>query len=264
MKYVAGFLLVAVGCLIASTEAQAIKGKLSKNIRISSAQLGYDLQYRVYTPPGVEDLSNLPTLYLTDGQNYLRGGAMRRVLDQEIAAGRVKPLIAVFVDPRDPDYLKNNRRNSQFFCNLNYIKFYVGELVPHITSQYPVSYSAKDRAIMGLSFGGLNAACFGLIAPATFGNIGMQSPAIHPVPKLRWLYETEEVRPIRIFFSLGKINDNTEVGRDFKRILEERGYEMLYKEVNASHDWRNWKPLLDDALQYFFPAETKENTSTKR
>lgn len=254
MKNWANSILGMAAILVMSFGAQALDGELSANQRISSAYLGYDLQYRVYVPEAVEDLSDLPTIYLTDGQSYIRSGKMHRVLDEEIRAGRIKPMVAVFVDARDPDNLRNNRRNSQFFCNIDYVKFFVGELVPYISTQYPVSLSHKDRAIMGLSFGGLNAACFGLMAPATFGNIGMQSPAIHPIPKLRELFETEDTRPIRIFFSLGKINDNTAVGRDFRRVLEEKGYEMFYKEVNASHNWRNWRPLLDDALQYFFPA----------
>ena len=239
------------------SDAVALDGNLSRNQRISSSHLGYDLQYRVYTP---EDMDDLPTLYLTDGQGYISSGQMPRVLDQEIKAGRVRPMVAVFVDPRDPDNLRNNRRNYQFFCNQDYLKFFVMELVPRITDDYPVSYSKRDRAIMGLSFGGLNAACFGLMAPSVFGAIGMQSPAIHPVPILRELYEKEDTRDIRIFFSLGKIRDNTEVGRDLKRILDMKGYDMHYVEVNASHTWRNWRPLLDDALQYFFPANTPAST----
>lgn len=243
--------------ILFSSSVFSLDGTLTANQRINSNHLGYDLQYRVYTPAGVEDMTGLPTLYLTDGQGYISSGNMPRVLDQEIKAGRVRPMVAVFVDPRDPDNLRNNRRNYQFFCNQDYLKFFVTELMPRISDDYPVSLSKKDRAVMGLSFGGLNAACFGLMAPSVFGAIGMQSPAIHPVPILRDLYEKEETRDIRIFFTLGKINDNTEVGRDFKRILENKGYDMHYMEVNASHTWRNWRPLLDDALQYFFPANTE-------
>lgn len=250
--------LIAFAVLLAMpSSAMALDGELSGNQRITSAYLNYDLQYRVYTPPGIEDLENVPTIYATDGQGYIRAGGMHRILDKEIKEGRIKPVVAVFVDARDPDNLRNNRRNSQFFCNTDYLKFFVGELVPRISDDYPVSLSQKDRVILGLSFGGLNAACFGLMAPSTFGGIAMQSPAIHPVPILRDLYESEDTRPIRVFLSIGKINDNTEVGRDFKRILEEKGYDLFYKEVNASHTWRNWKPLLDDVLQHFFAAGTR-------
>ena len=240
--------------LVAAAAVQAEDGKLSANKRIESNALGYDLQYRVYTPAGVETLENLPTIYMTDGQGYIRSGNMHKALDREINNGTIKPVIAVFIDARDPDNLRNNRRNSQFFCNGNYVKFFARELVPAITQDYPVSLNREDRVILGLSFGGLNAACFGLMANPTFGGVAMQSPAMHPVPKLAELYETEERRPIKIFFSIGSKNDNTAPGRRFKKILEKKGYDMFYKEVPHGHNWRNWKPLLDDILVYFFPA----------
>lgn len=43
-------------------------GELSDDIRISSDVLDYDLQYRVYVPEGMRRNSQLPTLYITDGQ----------------------------------------------------------------------------------------------------------------------------------------------------------------------------------------------------
>ncbi len=255
MKHIAFTLAFFSGWLLANTtSAFALDGKLSANQRISSAYLGYDLQYRVYTPPGIEGLENVPTIYATDGQSYISSGSMHRILDREIKRGNIKPVVAIFVDARDPDNLANNRRNSQYFCNIDYLKFYVGELIPTISDDYPVSLSQNDRVIMGLSFGGLNAACFGLMAPSTFGGIAMQSPAMHPVPKLPELYATENLRPIRVFFSIGRQNDNTLAGRSFREILEEKGYDVFYKEVNEGHNWRNWKPLLDDVLKHFFPA----------
>ena len=40
-----------------------------------------------------------------------------------IAAGKIEPLIAVFLDNRDPANLAENRRNPQFFCNRKFIRF---------------------------------------------------------------------------------------------------------------------------------------------
>ena len=240
--------------LIATVPALAQSASLSTNQRIESSALGYALQYRVYAPTGVENLKNLPVLYITDGQWYISRGKMVKLLNREIKKGTIKPVVVVFVDNRDPDNLRNNRRNSQFFCNANYAKFFARELVPAITQDYPVSFNRDDRVILGLSFGGLNSACFGLMAHPTFGGVAMQSPAMHPVPKLLELYENEERRPIKIFFSIGSRNDNTAAGRRFKSVLEKKGYEMLYKEVPFSHNWDNWGPLLDDILVYFFPA----------
>lgn len=246
--------LTALLMLASAAPTLALDGELSGNRRIASSFLGYDLQYRVYTPPGVDSLEGLPTIYATDGQSYISNGSMHRILDREIGAGRIKPVVAIFVDARDPDNLRNNRRNSQFFCNIDYVRFFVGELVPEVSDHYPVSLSKDDRVILGLSFGGLNAACFGLMAPGTFGGVAMQSPAIHPVRNLKEMYATEKTRPIKIFFSIGSKNDNTTVGRSFRGVLERKGYDLFYKEVNEGHNWRNWKPLLDDVLMHFFPT----------
>jgi len=246
------FVVAVIGWLTLSGPVAAENGSLSANQRIESNALGYALQYRVYTPAGLEGLANVPVLYMTDGQWYIDSGKMVKLLNREIKKGTIKPIIAVFVDNRDPDNLRNNRRNSQFFCNANYARFFAGELVPTISDDYPASARREDRVILGLSFGGLNSACFGLIAHPTFGGIAMQSPAMHPVPKLLELYESEEKRPIKIFFSVGRKNDNTAAARRFKAALERKGYEMLYKEVAYGHNWQNWRPLLDDVLEYYF------------
>lgn len=245
-------LLVAT---VLSAAAAADRGSLSDNQRIDSTPLGYSLMYRVYTPAGIEDMVNVPTLYITDGQWYISRGRMVSVLNREIEKGTIKPVVVVFVDNRNPDNLMINRRNSQFFCNPLYVMFFAQELVPRISEDYPVSMSREDRVVLGVSFGGLNSACFGLTAHPTFGGIAMQSPALHPVPQLEKLYETEDTRPIKIFFSLGSRNDNTSDGRRFRRILERKGYDMLYKEVPHGHNWDNWQPLLDDLLIYFFAPD---------
>ena len=245
-------LIIFILVLASVSPAWAIDGNLSDNQRITSAHLGYDLHYRVYTPEGAETLTDLPTLYVTDGQWYIRSGRMHKVVDREIRRGKIKPVIIVFVDSNDPDNARKNRRNSQFFCNLDYAKFFVGELVPRISRDYAASRSREDRVILGLSFGGLNAACFGLLAPETFSGIAMQSPAIWPVPILKDLYANEPTQPIKIYFSIGRQRDGTAEGRAFRKVLKKKNYDLLYREVAGGHNWGNWKPLLDDILVHFF------------
>ena len=80
----------------------------------------------------------------------------------------------------------------------------------------------------------------------------MQSPATHPVENLLPAYEESPVLPLRIFLSTGKPNDNTQANRRFMSLLQDKGYDMKYIEVWKGHNWDNWKPLLDDALLYFY------------
>ena len=206
MKYVLTLLsLVATGA--------AAGGTLSEDIRISSDVLGYDVQYRVYAPEGVESAQDLPVLFLTDGPGYIRRGKAPRVLDRLIKSEKIEPIVAVFVDSRDPDNLKVNRRNSEFLCNPDYLRFYTGELIPAVEQSYPIGKDRESRSVLGLSFGGLNAACFGLLGHETFSGIGMHSPANYPVKSLLPAYEQAPTLPLRMFLSTGSPNDNTMANR---------------------------------------------------
>lgn len=236
--------------LLAGTAVSA--GALSPNVRISSENLGYDLQYRVYTPDNVEAAENLPVLFITDGPAYIQQGHVPKVLDRLIHSAKMDPVIAVFIDPRDPDDLRVNRRNQEFFCNVNYLSFFVSELIPAIEHAYPVQKTRDARTILGVSFGGLNAACFGYLGYEFFSGIAMHSPAIHPVENLLPAYERAPKLPLRIFLSTGYPNDNTSENRRFRKLLQEKGYDMKFVQIDAGHDWGNWKRLIDDVLLYFY------------
>lgn len=228
-------------------------GKLSDNIRITSTALGYDLQYRVYEPQGVRRNVEIPTLYITDGQWYISRGELPQLLDAEIAAGNIEPVLVVFVDSRNPDNLQQNRRNQQFFCNQRYVDFFTDELLPTIDEAYPAESARDGRVILGLSFGARNSACFGLMASESFAGIAMQSPAnSEMVDELRFQYMAQEKLPLKIFMSVGTINDNTQAGQQFMETLKFQEYDLTYREVAEGHDWDNWGPLLDDVLYTFF------------
>ncbi len=246
-------LLLAVGLTPAAPSGKP-RGTLTENRIIESEILGYRLQYRVYLPPGAIQHDDLPVLYVADGQWYIEGGDLPRLLDRMISRGEIRPVAAVFVDNRNPDDLAENRRNRQFFCNEKYSAFYQQELIPTIDETFATSAERTGRVILGMSFGGLNAACFGLQAHDSFGGIAMQSPAVHPVPELHDAWAGTERLPLRIFLSSGTVNDNEGSTRRLHKILDDKGYDLHYVEVDQGHDWRNWKPLLDDMLRFFFSA----------
>lgn len=233
--------------------APAQEGTLSGNQRIFSSHLGYELQYRVYKPALTRDDSKLPSLYVTDGQGYLAQGGFKEVLDEAIGTGAIEPVVVIFLDSRNPDNLNENRRNSQFMCNQDFASFFAAELIPTISTNQPVSLSRDDRVSMGVSFGGLNSACFGLMLSKMFSGIAMQSPAgADHVEVVQDLYEKKETLPLKMFLSVGTRNDNTSAVKRFKRTLEDKGYDLTFIKVHGTHDWGNWGPLLDDVLLTFF------------
>ena len=231
---------------------------VSDNIRIHSEVLAYDLQYRIYRPDNIIPETQLPTAYVTDGEWYLTELNMPQVLDKLIKRGELKPLQVVFIDSRNPDDLKHNRRDQQFMCNKDYALFFVTELIPKIETTVS-NQNASHRLILGLSFGAINAACFGLMLPDVFPNIAMLSPfGNEKVAVISDLYAKQVPLPLKMFLSVGSVNDSASSVRKFRKVLLNKGYELTYKEVKFGHEWDNWRPLIDDVLLTFFSMPASE------
>ncbi|MCX6226348.1 MAG: alpha/beta hydrolase-fold protein [Bacteroidia bacterium] len=230
-----------------------IRGNLSDNILIKSEKLGYQVNYKVYTPYNYVSCESLPVIYVTDGQDYAEDekGAMLVILDNLIYAGEIKPVIAVFLDPREPGNDKNNRRMQEYVCNQKYADFIGDELVPLIDKSYKTHACPDDRAILGTSLGGMNSAWFGAVRINDFHLLGIQSPAFNKTvldrfARLDWL-------PFRVYMTTGVINDTQQQALEMKQILEKNKVDFVYREVNEGHSWGNWRALLGDMLRWFFP-----------
>ncbi|MBN1579442.1 MAG: hypothetical protein JXA89_01975 [Anaerolineae bacterium] len=225
-------------------------GNLRSPIEIDSLHLGYKIQYSVYTPVGYETLVDLPAIYVTDAHEYTdsRMGSMPTILDNLIADGTIEPVIAIFVDPRDPQ-TGTNRRQDEFLGNPSYAAFIAQELVPSIDRTYKTDSSPDRRAILGVSYGGVNAAYCGLTHPGVFHLVAMQSPAFVD-DTIYEGYQSTKRLPLKIFVSTGYPWDFD--ARTIKGVLEAKGYDLLYLEVPEGHSWGQWRGQIDDLLVYFF------------
>jgi enterochelin esterase-like enzyme len=234
------------------------RGKLSSDVLINSKELNYQVTYRLYIPHGFEPgTADTPILYVTDGYEYIHDemGSMTLMLDNLIALGKIRPLIAVFVDHREPINRSNNRRMQELAMNPQFLKFFVTELIPKVEGDLKLSVSPAARGILGTSMGGLNAAYFGFSRPDIFGLAGIQSPAFWIKPEIYTICDNPEKPPVKVFLTTGLINDSGEGSEKMKTILEKNACTFQYKEVNQGHSWGHWKDLLDDILIYFFPPK---------
>ncbi len=229
------------------------RGTITANTRISSQKLDYDINYRVYTPAGYDEqqLHDLPTLYVTDGQEYLAEplGALPIVMDNLIADGAIRPAIAIFIDPRDPD-AGSNRRAEQYLANFEFADFVADELVPVIDASYRTAPLPERRTILGTSYGGFNSAFVGVVkgelfGDNVFGNIALQSPVL--VPELIDLYRDFPLQSLNIFMSGGTFGDDLSSDA-MAAVLAANGYSFEYLKVNDGHSWGAWRGQLDDML----------------
>ncbi len=232
------------------------EGKLSKDILINSKSLSYQITYSVYVPDGYNTSKKYPVLYVTDGYEYLHENMGNTVatLNNLISEGKIKPIVAVFIDHREPVNRSNNRRMTELAMNEKYLNFFVNELTTQVEAKYSISKKPEERAIIGTSMGGLTAAYFSFSRPDVFGLAGIQSPAFWFRPEIYTLCDNPEKPPVKVFMTTGTINDTEEGAQKMKAILDKNTCTYQYKEVNQGHSWGNWRDLLDDILIYFFPV----------
>lgn len=232
------------------------RGTLEKDILFNSKTLGYQVTYSIYYPAHYNQDTVYPVLYVTDGYEYLheRLGNMKVILDNLIADERIKPLVVIFIDHREPVNRSNNRRMMELAMNSRYLNFIADEFIAEIEKQHTISKARADRAILGSSMGGLTAAYFAFSRPEVFGMAGIQSPAFWFKPDIYSLCDNPENPPVKVFMTTGTIKDAEEGARKMKAILEKNTCTYQYIKTNQGHSWGNFRDSIDDILLYFFPA----------
>lgn len=244
--------------LTTSLVAGAKHGKVDKDLLFDSKALGYQVTYSVYLPDRYDASHAYPVVYVTDGYEYMheRLGNMITILDNLIYLGKIKPVIAVFIDHREPVNRANNRRMLELAMNEKYLAFLTNDLIPHVEKHYKISSDPAQRAIVGNSLGGLSAAFFAFSKPNTFGLAGIQSPAFYLRPEIYTVCDNPEKPPVKTFMTTGLIHDAPiESITKMKTLLDRNTCTYQLREVNQGHSWGNFRDLIDDMLIYFFPNQ---------
>jgi len=123
----------------------------------------------VYLPPGFNEVTHYPVVYLLHGlrgspEEYIAATQLPVFADTEIAAGRLRPFIAVVpAAGATADY--DGEWAGQWEHAL------VDQIVPWIDARLPTEPNAAGRVIAGLSAGGYGAVDIGLRHPSLFKTV---------------------------------------------------------------------------------------------
>jgi enterochelin esterase family protein len=220
-------------------------------------------------------------LILFDGEDLSDDGQYRvTTLNNLIAASRIPPTVAVFVDNI------SRRRLVDLVASDEFADFMAKELVPWIRSHYNVTKDPKQTVITGYSAGGLASAYVALRHPEVFGNVLSQSGAFW------WSFEhnggicgsrcpdsggrggdgsrdaTTEGNimvkqflaspklPLRFYLAVGTFEYDRNGGggeilegtRDLRDVLLAKGYQVHYQQFVGGHDGLSWRGTLADGL----------------
>lgn len=142
---------------------------------------GGTANYGVYLPPGYADEANAQRKYpwivwlhgmSENDQDFHFGGA--RVLDEQIGSGAIPPL--VFVAAAAPS--RTLYANGEVEGDIR--DLVTKDLLAHAQSSFRLSPERDERAIMGVSLGGMAALRYAFTEPELFGAVATHSAAVFP------------------------------------------------------------------------------------
>jgi enterochelin esterase family protein len=258
-------------------------GSISEAHIISSKRINATRHVWVYTPPGYRpDGAPSDLIMFFDGPMYINRLMAPITLDNLIAANRIAPVVAVFIE--NPFSV----RNSELGFNPTYADFVATELVPWVHEHFNVTNDPRRVVIAGASAGGGGAMYVALQHSNVFGNVLSQSAGMGSPERMQQYAEripgaetgdrhiaeeiedrsvTESVYPARLFIAaprlpirfymdvgtfeadfmgggLGALEPN----RHMRDVLLAKGYEVHYQEYIGGHDYISWRGTFADGV----------------
>lgn len=194
---------------------------------------------KTYVPESKEPLS---VLYLQDGTDYKNRALAVIQQINLVKAGKIKPFIMVFLDPKD--------RMKEYWASDDYAKFLATEVVPAIDAKYKTIKSRDGRAILGASLGGVTSVHTALKYPKIFGRVGGQSSSFW-IDDKRVIKELEMLdarrTPFRFYFDVGTLEGAADNQKAIS-VLKSKNYDVTYEEAETGHNWTSWRDRLADAF----------------
>ena len=240
-----------------------------------SPSLGIDRRMTIYTPAGYETSGKrYPVFYLLHGMGgdenaWSELGRAAQILDNLIAQGKAEPMIVVMTNgnadleaaPGESSlgYMPPTTRLGKTMEGS--FETHFPEVVKFIDKNYRTKANKKNRAIAGLSMGGFHSLHISKQYPDMFDYVGLFSAAIMPGKNATSpIYKDMEgklqlqfaKKPALYWIAIGKTDFLYKANREYRKLLDEKGYPYEYFENEDGHIWRNWRIYLTEFTPRLF------------
>ena len=231
-----------------------------------SETLGTMRRLHVWTPAGYEkSTAKLPVLYLVHGGgdndlSWPTVGAAGLILDNLMAEGKMVPMVVVMPNGTIEMPDGNFQGEVPIFA-----KDMTTSIIPFIESNYRVYTDQANRAMAGLSMGGMETLETTLNNPELFSYVWVLSASFAPGNKEVYEYERERLkRDAAIYNSNFKQLVFTQGGtsdiaynncQETLKLFDAAGIKYEYKDVSGGHSWEAWRQNLHDLAQRIFKLE---------
>lgn len=226
-----------------------------------SKSIGRFRELQVYTPPGYETgKETYPLLVLQHGHGdsfatWVAHGKANWILDNLIAEGKAVPMIVAMLDGHPIPGSYGDGRSTENTEELR--KDLMQTVLPMLEKTYRLKEGRDNRAIAGLSMGGLHSLTIGLSELDTFSWIGAFSAAA-PDPKvLKDVFEQAGTndRINLLWIACGKEDFLLEENEDFTKLLDKNEIDYEWRLTEGGHSWPVWRDYLTEFAPLLFQAK---------
>jgi enterochelin esterase-like enzyme len=224
------------------------KGIIKEFEHIGKSIEGRRMVY-VYLPPNYDPENDIkyPSIYVHDGGDYIRRANMVNTLNNLISENKMKPIIAVFINPIN--------RMSEYMYNIKYSKLIAEEIIPEVDKNFKTIPNAENRAIMGASLGGIISFFTAYKYPEYFKNIAGQSSSFLFLEKEVTRMIENNQKEFNVYMDVGIFESLIYPNRRMSQVYRRKGSPFFYQEISEGHTWSNWGNHTKDALLFFWGTE---------
>ncbi len=196
-----------------------------------------------------------PLLIVYDGPDYFHRARLTTIVDNLIADKRIRPIAMAF--------LQNGKRNRgvEYLCSDATLSWLHDEVLP-LARRHIRLVNIKENpgayGVLGASAGGLMSLYTGLRMPEIFGTVICQSGvfSIHGRDlAVVDLVRHEHAREIKIWMDVGRMDELLEDNRRMVALMNEKNYNITYREFSGGHNYTAWREDLWRGLEAMFPGK---------
>jgi len=226
--------------------------------------------YWVYVPAQYAPEKPACVMVFEDGKSYVSEEGRARipiVFDNLIAKHDMPVTIAILIDPGVLKGLAQgqadrvNRSYEYDGLSDRYARFLLDEILPEVANHYNLSTNPNDRAISGMSSGGICSFTVAWTHPEAFRRVlsfigsftDLRGGDIYPA-----LIRKTEPKPLRVFLQDGSHDLNNFAGdwwlanQSMASALTFAGYDVKFVTGDKDHDMIQGGAILPDALRWLW------------
>ena len=205
----------------------------------------------VYTPPGYDSDQNkkYPVLYLQHGWGedetaWSVQGHANLIMDNLIAEGKIKPFIIVMTYGMTNEIKFGGLRN---FDITPFQTVLTKELIPYIDKHFRTLANQENRAMAGLSMGGMETRMITLNLPEMFSYYALLSGGTYKVE------DVKDHKNLNLVFLSSGSKERPEAVKEAVKELKEAGIPAVsYVSEGTAHEFLTWRRSLYELAPLLF------------